>query len=312
MKQYDIIVRSEFYVPTIIEELPTYIYELTDGRLVLRNGVPVMLAQKFSSMEPIASVLREDSSLVLTTVHEHIGDDIVLKELAPGTVLGKVVWPLEVNSSTLSSQSAKILTTGILKAESDALRLLPRDATASIGYHSKIKNRIILTEGSLASHSENFASFGSRTRLTSSIRNVLLAITGAAPQRVVLASESASVSPVVLPDCNSDRMRMSHSPITMSRGFNAIGTDVMLLHSPSVFPVVDGFISGGQTAILQEENVSEIAEKYLSAPSGMTIRCSEVDVLCGRPRHLYEMDDKALSEFDSLSMEQVDYITINE
>lgn len=93
MRQYDIIVRSEFYVSAILEELPTYIYELTDGRFVLRNGIPVMSAQKFVSMEPIASMLREGSIPVLATVHEHINDNIALKELAPGAVLEKIIWP---------------------------------------------------------------------------------------------------------------------------------------------------------------------------------------------------------------------------
>lgn len=93
MRQYDIIVRSEFYVSAILEELPTYIYELTDGRFVLRNGIPVMSAQKFVSTEPATSVLRDNSALVLATVHEHIDNSIVLKELAPGAVLDKIIWP---------------------------------------------------------------------------------------------------------------------------------------------------------------------------------------------------------------------------
>lgn len=93
MRQYDIIVRSEFYVSAMLEELPTYIYELTDGRFVLRNGIPVVSVQKLTGIEPSISILRESPIPVLATVHEHIGDSIVLKELTPGAVLKKIIWP---------------------------------------------------------------------------------------------------------------------------------------------------------------------------------------------------------------------------
>lgn len=121
MRQYDIIVRSEFYVPAILEELPTYIYELTDGRFVLRNGIPVMSAQKITGMEPIATILREDGVLALATTYEHINNNIILKELFPGAVLRKIMWPAEADLSTLFSQPAGVLATGILKPGEDIL-----------------------------------------------------------------------------------------------------------------------------------------------------------------------------------------------
>jgi len=93
LRQYDIIVRSEFYVSAILEELPTYIYELTDGRFVLRNGIPVVSVQKLTGIEPSTSILREGPIPVLATVHEHIDDSIVLKKLTPGAVLEKIIWP---------------------------------------------------------------------------------------------------------------------------------------------------------------------------------------------------------------------------
>lgn len=213
--------------------------------------------------------------------------------------------------STLSSQPAKVLAIGVLKPSDDILQLRQRGVTISNGYHSKIEDGIILSESSLAIHSESFASSNATTHLISAIRNVASAMASAVPQRLALTPAAVSISPAVLTGCSADGMRMTHSPITASRGFNAIGTNTIALRSLPQAPAVEGLVHGNQVTTLQQAAVEEISEKHISMSTKTSISCSTVDVICGRPRRLLDMDDKSLAEFDAMTMEQVDFIITN-
>ena len=213
--------------------------------------------------------------------------------------------------STLSSQSAKVLAIGALKPSDDILQLRQCGVTISNGYHSKIEDGIILSESSLAIRSESFASSKATTHLISAIRNVASAMASAVPQRLALTSAVTSISPGVLTGCSTDSMRMVHSPITASRGFNAIGASTMALQTPSQAPAVEGVIHGDQVTTLQQATVAEISEKHISMSTKASISCSTADVICGKPRRLLDMDDKSLAEFDAMTMEQVDFIITN-
>ena len=213
--------------------------------------------------------------------------------------------------STLSSQPAKVLAIGAIKPSDDILQLRQSGVTIYNGYHSKIEDSIILSESSLAIHSESFASSKATTHLISAIRNVTSAMASAVPQRLALASAVTSISPGVLTGCSTDSMRMAHSPITASRGFNAIGASTMALQVTSHAPAVEGVIHGDQVTILQQAAVAEISGKHISASTKSCIFCSTADIICGRPRHLLDMDDKPLTEFDAMTMEQVDFIITN-
>ena len=168
-----------------------------------------------------------------------------------------------------------------------------------------------MSESSLAIHSESFASSKAAAHLISAIRNVVSVMASAMPQRLALTSAITSISPGVLTGCSTDSMRMVHSPITASRGFNAIGADTMMLQSSPQAPAVEGLIHGNQVTTLQQAAVEEISEKHISASPKVCISCSTADIICGRPRRLLDMDDKPLTEFDAMTIEQIDFIITN-
>lgn len=134
---------------------------------------------------------------------------------------------------------------------------------------------------------------------------------GITPQKLALTPSVASISPAVLTGCNTNGMKMAHSPITISRGFNAVCTNTVTLQSSSMTPAVEGIANGEQTTTLRHAAVEEISEKHICASTNARISCSAADIICGRPRLLLDMDDKPLAEFDTMTMEQVDFIITN-
>lgn len=105
---------------------------------------------------------------------------------------------------------------------------------------------------------------------------------------------------------------LSSSSMTPSRGFNADGLTKASLGESSMALIMYALLSFINTMSLNTGDISTWSAKYEQADNRIIMRTPTISGVIGHPRYLYEMDDKALSEFDSLSMEQVDYITINE
>lgn len=308
-KHYNIVVRSGYHISATLDELPTYVYNMLHNSLILLSNPANPSLQKYLHLDELVAILREAEADPLKSSFVSSESHVVLKELSPGILVVKVVEPSEV-SELLLEQSQAAIATGAFPHPVRGISVLSQSAaTISNGFWGDGTSVTVLAEDEVAplviSHSGWSGSSVLRQIVTlSHTEKYSKGETGATLQEPTMRAHSENFS-----SASNTKFAMAQSSMTFSYGFNAVCSNGFVMRQSAPVPLVNTAVVSAEDAfVVKEEDARTNIDKFLPARHVSKLRVKQADAISGHPRRLYEMDDKPMSAFDTMTMDDVDFI----
>lgn len=149
-RQYNITVRSEYQISAMLDELPTYIYQLIGDKLILQSDSAFAVLQKSFYVDELKFLLVGSDANPLKISLESGDDHFVLQELFLKTLIMLLTGSSEASRMVIRESPTLLSSTALLGRVSLSTTLSSSSMTPSKGFNADGSTKAFLGESYIA------------------------------------------------------------------------------------------------------------------------------------------------------------------